>query len=88
VQRRDFIRIVITGTVASLACGRERAAGSGPAAPEPDLSGESNAVCHAVRDGRGFTLPKPKRHWRMQRAATRKHMTYTTRTRVRPTAED
>jgi len=33
-------------------------------------------------------LPKPKRHWRMQRAATRKHMTYTTRTRVRPTAED
>lgn len=69
MQRRDFIRIVITGTLAGVACGRPRGLASGEAgaeagspAPEPDLSAESNAVCHAVRDGRGFTMPKPKRH--------------------------
>jgi hypothetical protein len=63
VERRDFIRIVITGTLAGVACGRSRGAESRAAgSPEPDLSAEINAVCHALRDGRGFTMPKPKRH--------------------------
>jgi monoamine oxidase len=63
MQRRDFIRIVVTGTLAGVACGRPRAFGENlSTAPEPDLSPETNTVCHAVRDGRGFTMPKPKRH--------------------------
>jgi hypothetical protein len=65
MQRRDFIRIVITGTLAGVACGRPRGAFASTAAggaPEPDLSSEINTVCHAVRDGRTFTMPKPKRH--------------------------
>jgi monoamine oxidase len=72
MDRRDFIRIVITGSLAGMACGRPKSgAGTGPggddAAPiRSDLSPvetrETNAVCHALRDGATVRLPKPSRH--------------------------
>jgi hypothetical protein len=70
MDRRDFIRIVVTGSLAGLACGRPRpaggedAAGDGPARADltPLETRETNAACHALRDGATVRLPKPKRH--------------------------
>ncbi|HET8948158.1 MAG TPA: hypothetical protein VFQ07_14365, partial [Candidatus Polarisedimenticolia bacterium] len=78
MERRDFIRIVVTGSLAGMACGRlgpggaGSGSGSGPASGDdqgptradlaPQQTRESNAVCHAVRDGATIHLPKPKRH--------------------------
>jgi hypothetical protein len=70
MDRRDFIRIVVTGSLAGLACGRGRpaggedAAGAGPARADltPLETRETNAACHALRDGATVHLPKPKRH--------------------------
>jgi phytoene dehydrogenase-like protein len=53
--RRDAIKYLISGAVAS-AC--PWPAGAGTAA-NVLLSSESNAVCHQVRDGKQFALPKP-----------------------------
>ena len=80
MERRDFIKIVITGsfatgTLATLACPRGRSGqpggatlaspggGSGAAAAlQPALSSEINTVCHALRDGATFRMPRPSRH--------------------------
>jgi len=75
MRRRDFVKVVITGSLASLACPRGggsapavRPAGpavrpAGPAVrPAPDLSRETFAACHALRDGTEFAIPKPSRH--------------------------
>src|SRR5262249_54830931 len=86
MRRRDFVKVVITGSLASLACprGGGRSASNGtrapagpaagerfatpapgngtPGSPAPDLSRETFAACHALRDGTEFALPKPARH--------------------------
>jgi len=78
LDRRDFIRIVVTGTLGvSAACrapgrgagsalaGADAGAGggAGPAAPPgAGLVREGYAVCHAVRDGETFRMPAPSRH--------------------------
>jgi monoamine oxidase len=69
MRRRDFVRIVVTGSIASLACPRGAPAGAAatasPAAahvPEPALSPETWAACHALRDGTVFPAPPPSRH--------------------------
>jgi monoamine oxidase len=62
MDRRDFVKIVITGSLASLGCpvpsSRDRRAGG----PEPRVSAEINTHCHAVRDGAEFKMPRPARH--------------------------
>ncbi|HYV86060.1 MAG TPA: FAD-dependent oxidoreductase [Patescibacteria group bacterium] len=75
MRRRDFVKVVITGSLGTLACprgGRETAppaaatAPGGPPAsagrPAPEVSRETFAACHALRDGTEFTIPKPSRH--------------------------
>jgi hypothetical protein len=73
MDRRDFIRIVVSGSVASLGCpagllrgaAEEGSAGArAPAGrrPAPAVRREINAFCHAVRDGAEFRLPPPARH--------------------------
>jgi protoporphyrinogen oxidase len=65
MDRRDFVKIVITGSLASIACprGRERESPDrGESSPSPRLSTEENAACHAVRDGVEVRLPRPSRH--------------------------
>ena len=69
MDRRDFIRIVVTGSLAGMACGRGRAERDEPGAPSTARAGpspietrETNAVCHALRDGAAVRLPKPVRH--------------------------
>jgi hypothetical protein len=80
MDRRDFIRIVVTGSLAGMACGRLKTgdgsgdgSGGGPGAGEgadgpsradlkPVETRETNAVCHALRDGAAVRLPKPSRH--------------------------
>src|SRR5712692_4291839 len=69
MDRRDFIKIVIAGSVASsLGCpadsrrgGPARAGGGGPA-PAQSLRSETNTWCHAVRDGAEFRMPRASRH--------------------------
>jgi monoamine oxidase len=62
MDRRDFIKIVVTGSLASLGCpgAARREGGAGP--PNPALSAETSTVCHAVRDGAAFRPPRPSRH--------------------------
>ena len=62
MERRDFIRIVITGSLAGLACGDRRRRDGADTAPAPAIEAETNVHCHAVRDGDGFRLPRPSRH--------------------------
>src|SRR5262245_18992910 len=71
MQRRDFIRIVVTGSLAGIAwCrGRPGSGSADPASAGPSRSDltpvetrETNAVCHALRDGAAVRLPKPTRH--------------------------
>ncbi|HUI41349.1 MAG TPA: FAD-dependent oxidoreductase [Terriglobia bacterium] len=65
--RREAIKYIVSGAMAS-ACaipeGLARRSGSragapGGAGPKTQLESESNTVCHQVRDGRRFVLPKP-----------------------------
>ena len=76
LDRRDFIRIVVTGSLGVTACrdrgdvtgaaataGAEGAAPpAGAAPPSTGLAREGYAVCHAVRDGETFRMPAPSRH--------------------------
>ncbi len=68
MDRRDFIKIAITGSLASLGCpgssSRQEQAGADPSggAPAPRVSAEINTHCHAVRDGAEFRPPRPARH--------------------------
>jgi hypothetical protein len=62
VRRRDFVRIVITGSLGALGC----RAGTRPpqgGTPRPAVLAENNLACHAVRDGAEFRLPPPSRHF-------------------------
>jgi monoamine oxidase len=56
--RRDFIKFVVAGSVAS-GCPPDKAllADPPPKAPNPIIEGEHFAICHQVRDGHSF--PKP-----------------------------
>ena len=49
--RRDAIRYLISGAAAA-ACPVS-------ASPAPQLGGEENRICHSVRDGARFEIPKP-----------------------------
>jgi hypothetical protein len=70
MRRRDFVKVVITGSLASLACPRTGIGATPPAAPAaapparpaPENSRETFAACHALRDGAEFAVPKPSRH--------------------------
>jgi flavin-dependent amine oxidoreductase len=74
MDRRDFIKIVVTGSLAGMACGRLGGGGAGSGGGPGDDQGptradlspqqtrESLTVCHAVRDGANFRLPRPSRH--------------------------
>jgi len=61
--RRDAIKYLISGAMAS-ACPMpgdllEAAGSRGSATVNTRLQSESNLICHQVRDGQHFTLPKP-----------------------------
>lgn len=73
LDRRDFIRIVVTGSLGAAACRTAPEPGASNAAPAPAGAGaaggtparlaiEPSAICHAVRDGTAFRLPPPARH--------------------------
>src|ERR1039457_4341249 len=51
--RRDAIRYLIAGSVAASACPMDAAA------PQAQLGSEDNKICHSVRDGAHFQIPKP-----------------------------
>ena len=57
MRRREFIKIVVTGSLASIGCPRPPSG-----APRPQLRTEVSAGCHAVRDGAAFRMPPPSRH--------------------------
>jgi len=71
VDRREFVKIVITGSLASIGCPdaslRDRAPASAKprgaaGAPDQIVRAEINTYCHAVRDGAEVRLPRPSRH--------------------------
>ena len=55
-NRRDFIRFVVAGAVAS-GCPFDAALLAQPADVTPNVEGEENRICHQVRDGKMFTRP-------------------------------
>jgi protoporphyrinogen oxidase len=55
-NRRDFIKFVVAGAVAS-GCPLDQALFAAPAGATPVLDGEENKVCHQVRDGKVFSRP-------------------------------
>jgi protoporphyrinogen oxidase len=55
-NRRDFIKFVVAGAVAS-GCPVDSALFAAPAEAAPVLEGEENKICHQVRDGKVFTRP-------------------------------
>ena len=61
-NRRDFIKFIVAGSVAS-GCPWDLALRAEPSKPHPLVDGEENAICHEIRDGHRF-LPAPvsKRH--------------------------
>src|SRR5262249_29960728 len=54
-NRRDFIKFVVAGAVAS-GCPIDHALFAAPAAG-PIIEGEDNKICHQVRDGKVFSRP-------------------------------
>ncbi len=54
--RRDFIKFVVAGTIAS-GCPLELALLADPGAMRPQVDSENNKICHQIRDGSNFTLP-------------------------------
>jgi monoamine oxidase len=55
-NRRDFIKFVVAGAVAS-GCPMDMALFAAPADATPSIEGEQNKICHQVRDGKVFTRP-------------------------------
>lgn len=55
-NRRDFIKFVVAGAVAS-GCPLEAALFAQPADVTPNVEGEENRICHQVRDGKIFSRP-------------------------------
>jgi monoamine oxidase len=56
LPRRDFIKFVVAGSIAS-GCPVDHALLADPRAPTAEVEGEHFAICHQVRDGHAF--PKP-----------------------------
>ena len=54
--RRDFIRYVVAGSIAS-GCPIDHALLAEPGGRSPSVEGEQFAVCHQVRDGHSFAKP-------------------------------
>jgi monoamine oxidase len=55
-NRRDFIKFVVAGAVAS-GCPIDSALFAAPTETVPSIEGEENKICHQVRDGKVFTRP-------------------------------
>lgn len=55
-SRRDFIKFVVAGAVAS-GCPLDAALFAAPADAAPVVDGEENKICHQVRDGKVFSRP-------------------------------
>ena len=55
-NRRDFIKFVVAGAVAS-GCPIDSALFAAPAETAPTIEGEENKICHQVRDGKVFARP-------------------------------
>ncbi|MGC2198306.1 MAG: FAD-dependent oxidoreductase [Terriglobales bacterium] len=55
-NRRDFIKFVVAGAVAS-GCPLDAALLAAPAEAAPAIEGEENKICHQVRDGKVFSRP-------------------------------
>lgn len=55
--RRDFIRFVVAGSIAA-GCPIDLRLLAENAAARPEVDGEHNKICHQVRDGAHFTLPR------------------------------
>ena len=61
-NRRDFMKFVVAGAVAS-GCPIDQTLLAAPNDTAPQVEGEENRICHEVRDGHTFTLPPAtKRH--------------------------
>ena len=59
-NRRDFIRFVVAGSIGA-GCPVELALKAEPTI-EPEVDGEHNEVCHALRDGHSFPRPAVSKH--------------------------
>jgi len=55
-NRRDFIKFVVAGAVAS-GCPIDSALFAAPTNLTPAIEGEENKICHQVRDGKVFSRP-------------------------------
>ena len=55
-NRRDFIKFVVAGAVAS-GCPVDAALFAAPSEVAPAIEGEENKICHQVRDGKTFSRP-------------------------------
>ena len=55
-NRRDFIKFVVAGAVAS-GCPIDQALFAAPVGASPSIEGEENKICHQVRDGKVFSRP-------------------------------
>src|SRR5271168_162717 len=55
-NRRDFIKYVVAGSIAA-GCPVDISLLAAETAPQPEVDGEDNRICHQVRDGKIFTLP-------------------------------
>lgn len=60
-NRRDFIKFVVAGAVAS-GCPIDLALLAQPAETVPSVEGEENKICHQVRDGKVFSRPPVSAH--------------------------
>ena len=60
-NRRDFIKFVVTGAVAS-GCPVDIALFAAPSVTAPSIEGEENKICHQVRDGKVFSRPPASAH--------------------------
>jgi protoporphyrinogen oxidase len=56
MDRRDFIKYVVAGSVAA-GCPFDLALAEAQTQGEPKIEGESNTICHQVRDGKTFSRP-------------------------------
>ncbi len=61
LPRRDFIKFVVAGSVAS-GCPIDTALLADPSAPSASVGGEHFAICHQVRDGHSFPKPDATRN--------------------------
>jgi monoamine oxidase len=60
-SRRDFIKFVVAGSVASGCPVNESLLMVPSPKPSPLVEGEHNEICHQIRDGQEFARPEPRR---------------------------